>query len=149
MVHKNIQALGALSVLALGHRAEAGDGADGLEVTFAVVKKKGATVLETYAKNTSQVAVMVDDDPFVRTATLTNVAGEVTSLQPLNSQEMFTRAGPRRHWVSVQAGEKLLVGTTPLEGTIADGQLTVTVEVVAPGSEREVTGTVALSREQS
>ena len=149
MVHKNIQALGALSVLALGHRAEAGDGADGIEVTFAVVKKKGATVLETYAKNTSQVAVMVDDDPFVRSATLTNVAGQVTSLQPLNSQEMFTRAGPRRHWVSVPAGEKLLVGTTPLEGTIADGQLTVTVEVVAPGSEREVTGTVALSREQS
>jgi hypothetical protein len=51
--------------------------------------------------------------------------------------------------VSVQAGEKLLVGTTPLDGTIADGQLTVTVELIAPGSEREVTGTVALSREQS
>jgi hypothetical protein len=151
MVHKNIQALGALSVLALGHRAEAGSAApdDGLEVTFAVVKKKGGLVLETYAKNTSPTAVMVDDDPYVRSATLTNVAGEVTTLQPLNSAEMFTRAGPRRHWVSVQAGEKLLVGTTPLEGTIADGQLTVTVELIAPGSEREVTGTVALSREQS
>ena len=150
MVHKNIQALGALSVLALGHRAEAGGAPnDGLELTFAVVKKKGATVLETYAKNTSQVAVMVDDDPFVRSATLTNVAGEVTALQPMNSAEMFTRAGPRRHWLSVQAGEKLLVGTTPLEGTIGDGQLTVTVELVAAESEREVTGTVALSKEQS
>ena len=150
MVHKNIQALGALSVLALGHRAEAGGGSDGLEVTFAVVKKKGALVLETYAKNTSPVAVMVDDDPYVRSATLTNVAGEVTALQPMNSAEMFTRAGPRRHWVSVQAGEKLLVGTTPLEGAMADGQLTVTVELVAPEFEREITGTVALSsREQS
>ena len=42
MVHKNIQALGALSVLALGHRAEAGGGApttDGLKVTFQFVKK--------------------------------------------------------------------------------------------------------------
>ena len=148
MVHKNIQALGALSVLALGHRAEAGGG-DGLEVTFAVVKKKGALVLETYAKNTSATAVLVDDDPFVRSATLTNVAGEVTALQPMNSAEMFTRAGPRRHWVSVQAGEKLLVGTTPLSGEVRDGQLTVTVELVAPEYEREVTGTVALSREQS
>ena len=150
MVHKNIQALGALSVLALGQRAEAGGGApNDLEVTFAVVKKKSGLVLETYAKNNSQTAVMVDDDPYVRSATLTNVAGEVTALQPMNSAEMFTRAGPRRHWVSVQAGEKLLVGTTPLEGTIADGQLTVTVDLVAPDSEREVTGTVALSREQS
>src|SRR4030095_1615668 len=118
MVHKNIQALGALSVLALGHRAEAGSGEGQLEVTFAVVKKKGALVLETYAKNTSATAVMVDDDPFVRSATLTNVAGGVTALQPMNSAEMFTRAGPRRHWVSVQAGEKLLVGTTPLEGRV-------------------------------
>ena len=150
MVHKNIQALGALSVLALGHRAEAGSGeGQQLEVTFAVVKKKGALVLETYAKNTSPVAVMVDDDPYVRSATLTNVAGEVTALQPMNSAEMFTRAGPRRHWVSVQAGEKLLVGTTPLSGDVADGKLTVTVELVAPEYEREVTGTVALSREQS
>ena len=150
MVHKNIQALGALSVLALGHRAEAGSGEGQLEVTFAVVKKKGALVLETYAKNTSAVAVMVDDDPYVRSATLTNVAGEVTALQPMNSAEMFTRAGPRRHWVSVQAGEKLLVGTTPLSGEVADGKLTVTVELVAPEYEREVTGTVALSsREQS
>ncbi len=151
MVHKNIQALGALSVLALGHRAEAGGGApnDGLEVTFAVVKKKGALVLETYAKNTSQVAVMVDDDPYVRSATLTNVAGEVTALQPINNAEMFTRAGPRRHWVSVQAGEKLLVGTTPLEGNLGDGQLTVTVDLVSPESAREITGTVALSKEQS
>ena len=153
MIHKNIQALGALSVLALGHRAEAGGGpapTDGLKVTFAVVKKKGATVIETYAENTSQTVVMVDDDPYVRSATLTNVAGEVTALQPLNSAEMFTRAGPRRHWVSVQPGEKLLVGTTPIEGDVAlEGKLTVTADLVAPGAEREVTGTVVLSREQS
>ena len=82
-------------------------------------------------------------------ATLTNVAGEVTALQPMNSAEMFTRAGPRRHWLSVQAGEKLLVGTTPLSGEMREGQLTVTVELVAPEFERDVTGTVALSREQS
>jgi hypothetical protein len=148
MVHKNIQALGALSVLALGHRASAATD-DGVEITFAVVKKKGALVLETYAKNNSQTAVMIDDDPYVRSATLTNVAGEVTALQPMNNTEMFTRAGPRRHWLSVQAGEKLLVGTTPLDGKMGEGRLTVTVELVAPEYEREVTGTVALSREQS
>jgi hypothetical protein len=152
MVHKNIQALGALSVLALGQRAEAGGAppTDGLEVTFAVVKKKGATVIETYAKNTTQTVAMIDDDPYVRSATLTDTAGNVVTLQPLNSAEMFTRAGPRRHWVSVQAGEKLLVGTTPIEGDVAlEGKLTVTVDLVAPGTEREVTGTVVLSREQS
>jgi hypothetical protein len=52
--------------------------------------------------------------------------------------------------VSVQAGEKLLVGTTPISGDVAlEGKLTVTVDLVAPGEEREVTGTVVLSREQS
>ena len=33
--------------------------------------------------------------------------------------------------------------------TMADGQLTVTVDLVAPDSAREVTGTIALSKEQS
>jgi hypothetical protein len=151
MVHRNIRALGALSVLGLGHRAEAGDPpADGLKVTFAIAKKQGAFVIETYAENTTGAAVMIDDDPYVRSATLTDAMGSVTELQPLNSAEMFTRAGPRRHWVSVQAGEKLLVGTTPLQGELtAQGRLTVTVDLVEPGNQREVTGNIVLSREQS
>ncbi len=151
MVHKNIKALGALSVLGLGQRAEASDApTDGLKVTFAVVKKKGGTVIETYAENTTPDVVRVDDDPYVRSATLTDTAGNVVTLQPLNSAEMFTRAGPQRHWLSVQAGEKLLVGTTAIEGDVAlEGKLTVTVQLVAPGTAREITGNVVLSREQS
>jgi hypothetical protein len=153
MVHRNIRALGALSVLGLGPRAEAGEDfpaiGDGVKVTFQVVKKKGATMIETYAENTTDSAVMIDDDPYVRSATLTDGAGHVTALQPLNTAELFTRAGPRRHWLSVQAGEKLLVGTTQVDGRIGDGKLTVTVELVAPGAERQFTGTVVLAREQS
>jgi hypothetical protein len=156
MVHKNIAALGALSVLALGQRAaraevpELADSASNVKLTFALAKKKGATVIETYAQNTSKETVMVDDDPYVKSATLTDTAGNVVALQPLNSSEMFTRAGPRRHWVSVQPGEKLLVGSTLLDGNVVlSGEIKVTVDLVEPALEKEVTGCIVVSKDQT
>lgn len=148
-------ALGALSVLAFGSPALAGDMPQAATVhppyrlSYETTKAAGGYEVKIYAQNQSDAVVMIDDNPFVSEALLATKAGEPERLNSGFDADMMSRAGPRRRWMAVQPGERLLVGTTQLtvpEGGVLDGtELTLHVRVVTKDRTDEVVDTVPLA----
>jgi hypothetical protein len=106
--------------------------------------------LKIFATNTGPAVVMVDDNPTVETAVVETTAGSTVALVTQPDVEMISRAGPRRKWMAVQPGERLLVGTstvaTPVETVIQDGTMVLTVRLVTQGGWAERVDKVPLAQ---
>lgn len=142
----------ALGVLAsLASPAHAGGDApspDALDLSYELTRASGKLVVKIYAKNTGAAPLVVDDNPYVRAATLMVDAEHAVGLSPEIDEEMFSRSGPMRRWITLKPGERLLVGTSDLlvpEGQPVDqGRVLLTVEAVTTGGRTARSGEVQL-----
>lgn len=142
-------ALGVLASLATPAHAGSQSAAppEALDLSYELAPAEGRLVLKIYAKNTGSEPFVLDDNPYVRAATLVN-ASHAVALEPALDEEMFSRSGPMRRWVTVKPGERVLVGTTELtapEGEPTDkGHVLLTVEAVTMGGRTARTADVPL-----
>lgn len=116
--------LGALSVLAFSGSAYAGDlqqkiaevtgppttGAVPYRLTYETEITPKGIELKIYAQNQSDAVVLIDDDPFVEAAWVQLQNGDQQRLNAGFDADMMSRSGPRRRWMAVKPGERLLVG---------------------------------------
>ena len=142
-------ALGVLASLATPAQAGGQSAAppEALDLSYELAPGDGKLILKIYAKNTGSTELVVDDNPYVRAATLVD-ADRAVVLSPGIDEEMFSRSGPMRRWVTVKPGERLLVGTTELtapQGEPTDhGRVLLTVEAVTTGGRAARTADVPL-----
>ncbi len=152
--------LGALSVLAFSGNAFAGGmaqkiaepndapptGAVPYRLTYETEITPQGIELKIYAQNQSDAVVLIDDDPFVEAAWVQLQNGDQQRLNAGFDADMMSRSGPRRRWMAVKPGERLLVGESRLvpgseelrwemdpkpQGPVpTEGELTLKVNVV-------------------
>jgi hypothetical protein len=117
--------LGALSVLAFAGPALAGEFGEQAAAAASTGKVPYRLSYETsvtdaglevkiYAQNQSDALILVDDDPYVEAAWMQLQDGGTQRLNAGFDADMMSRAGPRRRWMAVKPGERLLVGTSTL-----------------------------------
>jgi hypothetical protein len=123
-------------------------------MSFEASRSEEGLVVRMYARNTSAAAATVDDNPTVRNASVHTVDGAELVLDATADEELMSRAGPRRRWLTVQPGERLLVGTATLPMTTAQsagivGEVELSVNVVTPQGYSQASGTAALAPPRS
>lgn len=166
--------LGALSVLALSAPAFAGDvgqkaaappSAAPYRLSYETAVSDTGIELKIYAQNQTQSVILVDDDPYVEAAWVQLQNGDQQRLNAGFDADLMSRSGPRRRWMAVKPGERLLVGTATLvPGTIEEryvtnppppgpvpqsGELLLKVNVVMKNRQDTVDATVHLGKPTS
>ncbi len=115
--------LGALSVLAFSAPALAGDSeqkqvskpvAPPYRLSYETAVTPKGIELKIFAQNQTDAVLLVDDDPFVEAAWVQLQNGDQQRLNAGFDADMMSRSGPRRRWMAVKPGERLLVGTRTL-----------------------------------
>lgn len=146
-------ALSALAALVFSPAARAGappppTAKVPVEMSFVTERGEDGLVVRMYARNTSTAVVKIDDNPFVRSAGVRAADGTLTELDILPTMEMMSRGGPRRVWMPVQPGEKLLVGSATLmldkDGKMPIGGLELSVSVTTPEASSVVQQTIVV-----
>jgi hypothetical protein len=164
--------LGTLSVLALSGPAFAADPGDApaptavpYRLSYETEQKAGEIELKIYAQNQSSEVILIDDDPFVEAAWVQLQDGRDQRLNAGFDADMMSRAGPRRRWMAVKPGERLLVGTASLvPGTLeqrfenpapvlpplpTEGDISLKVRVILKDRADTVEGTLHLGKPNS
>ena len=146
-------ALGALAALAFAPAALAGappqsDAKVPVELSFVTERGEEGLVVHMYARNTGKTVVKIDDNPGVQSAAVRAMDGTLTELEIMPTMDMMSRAGPRRVWMPVQPGEKLMVGTATLmmdkDAKLPTGGLELSVSVVTPEAYNVVKQTIVV-----
>lgn len=142
---------GLFAALAVSPSAFAGGSPEPtIALAYEPVRTETGWDVKIYAKNTGPAVVMVDDNPTVESALVETTAGSSVALVTQPDMEMISRAGPRRKWMAVQPGERLLVGTstvgTPVETVIQDGTMVLTVRLVTQSGWAERVDKVPLAK---
>lgn len=140
--------LGLFAALALSPAAWAADPT--VQLTYEPMRTDAGWELKIYATNTGSKVVMVDDNPTLTQAAVETAAGASVALVAPRDIEMISRAGPRRMWMAVQPGERLLVGAStvgvPEHTTIEDGTMVLTVRLVTKDGYAERVDRVPLAK---
>jgi hypothetical protein len=139
--------LGLFAALALSPAALAGEPT--VTLSYEPVRTDTGWNVKIYAQNTGNTVVMVDDDPYVEKAEVQAATGPSVNLVTKPDFEMISRAGPRRNWMAVKPGERMLVGTSelavPEHTVIQNGTMVLTVRLVTKDGYSERTDKVPLT----
>jgi hypothetical protein len=115
--------LGALSVLAFSGPAFAGELAQKVgekpvatpyRLSYETEITPQGIELKIFAQNQTDAVLLVDDNPFVEAVWVQLQNGDQQRLNAGFDADMMSRSGPRRRWMAVKPGERLLVGTSTL-----------------------------------